>query len=92
MAIMCLCLMVYGFSQHKLRSVLKEKNDFITNQCNKPTQTPRMQWVYRLFQGIQVLTIQVQDFIDELVINLNPILEQIVRYFGRRAEQIYGLM
>lgn len=92
MAVMCLCLMVYGFSQYKLRSALKESDEFIPDQRDRATQTPRMQWVYRLFQGVQILTITAQDYIQELVINLNPILERIVRVFGRGAERIYGLV
>jgi transposase len=43
MAIMCLCLMVYGFSQQKLRSSLKESGESIPDQRDRPTQTPRMQ-------------------------------------------------
>lgn len=92
MAVMCLCLMIYGFAQNKVRTALKDNKEFIPDQCDRPTQTPRMQWVYRLFHGIQVLTVKFQDCIQELVINLNPVLEGIVRLFGRRAKEIYGLV
>lgn len=91
MAVMCLCLMVYGFSQHKLRAALQESHESIPDQRKKPTQTPRMQWVYRLFHGIQILTIKIEDFTQEVVINLNSILEKIVCFFGETAKKIYGI-
>jgi len=91
MAIMCLCLMVYGFSQYEFRSILETESEYILDQRKKKTQRPRMQWVYRLFHGVQVLTINVQEHFQELVINLNPILKKIIKLFGPRAMEIYGV-
>jgi transposase len=91
MAIMCLCLMVYGFSQHKVRSALVAMNETIPNQRNKETQKPRMQWVYRLFHGVQLLTIRTENHFQKLTINLNPLLRRIIGLFGPRAMEIYGL-
>lgn len=91
MAIMCLCLMVYGFSQYEFRNALKEENESIPDQRKKETQKPRMQWVYRLFHGVQVLTISVEKYTQELVINLNQTLKKIIRFFGPRAMEIYSV-
>ena len=92
MAIMCLCLMVYGFAQHTIRSTLEKANETIPNQLGKKTKKPSMQWVYRLFHGIHVLKIKTKELSQELVINLNPLLERIVRMFGTRAMEIYDLV
>lgn len=92
MAIMCLCLMVYGFSQYTIRSILKETNETLPNQSNKETKKPSMQWVYRLFHGVHVLKIETKELSQELVINLSPLLERIVRMFGARAMEIYDLV
>ena len=92
MAIMCLCLMVYGFAQYTIRSILEKENETLPNQLNKETKKPSMQWVYRLFQGIHVLKIKTKELSQELVINLNPLLERIVRMFGIRAMEIYDLV
>ncbi|NGX38680.1 MAG: hypothetical protein K1000chlam2_01857 [Chlamydiae bacterium] len=91
MSIMCLCLMVYGFAQHKIRKALDEKNETVPNQSNRETKSPRMQWIYRLFHGVQVLTIKTDTLSQELVINLNPLLKRIVDLFGPRAMEIYDL-
>jgi transposase len=91
MMVMTLCLMVYGVAQYDLRQSLKAHNETVTNQLNQPTQQPKMEWVFRLFQGVQLLRIQVQDQAQELVINLTDQLKTIVRHFGTRACIIYGL-
>lgn len=91
MGIMCLCLMVYGFAQHELRCCLKENNETVPNQCNRETNQPRMQWIYRLFHGVQVLTIKTDFLSQTLVINLTPLAKHIVSLFGPRAMEIYGL-
>lgn len=49
-----------------------------------------MQWVYRLFQGIQVITLTIQEVTQEIVINLKDVQKKIIRYFGPRAMEIYG--
>jgi transposase len=92
MAIMCLCLMIYGFAQHRIRSTLEKANETIPNQLDKETKTPSMQWVYRLFHGVHVLKIETKELSQEPVINLNPLLERIVKMFGTRAMEIYDLV
>lgn len=91
MMVMTLCLMVYAFAQYGFRRALQAANDTIPNQLKKATDKPTMKWVYRLFQGVQVLTIQLGRKIQEIVINLNETTRKIIGYFGRKALQIYGL-
>lgn len=91
MAVMCLCLMVYGLSQQKVREALKMNDETVPTQRGQETQTPRMQWIYRLFHGVQLVTLRIQDFFQELVINLTPLLKRIIKIFGPRAMEIYRL-
>lgn len=91
MMIMTLCLMVYAVAQHQLRETLKATDDTIPNQLKKETNQPTMKWVYRLFHGIQVITLRLAETSQQLVINLNELTRRIVRYFGERAMWIYGL-
>lgn len=91
MMIMTLCLMVYSFAQHHLRSALERSGETIPNQLKKPTKTPSMAWVCRLFHGVQVLHIQLPTMTQCLVINLTEITRKIIRLFGKQAEYIYGL-
>ena len=90
MMVMTLCLMVYAIAQFELRSALKAAQDTIPSQTKKETAKPSMQWVYRLFQGIQVITLTIQEVTQEIVINLKSVQKKIIHYFGPRAMEIYG--
>jgi transposase len=91
MMVMTLCLMVYSLSELFLRQALTERSETILNQLKNPTQKPTMAWTCRLFHGVQVLHIRFDDHVQQLVVNLKAVTKQIIRYFGIRAEQIYGL-
>jgi transposase len=88
MMIMTLCLMVYSVAQYRLRESLKELNEHVPNQNGKLTQNPTMKRVFKLFQGVQVLTVVINDITQVLVINLNITLKNILKYFGARAMEI----
>lgn len=91
MMIMTLCLMVYSVAQYHLRQRLANADEDIPDQRKKPTRTPTMKRVFKLFNGVQVLTIKTDEHAQELVINLSNLLKRVVLYFGPRAQQIYGV-
>jgi transposase len=91
MMVMTLCLMVYGFAEYTLRKSLLAAQDTLPNQINKPTQQPTMKWIYRLFHGVSLIRIQIEQDTQEIVINLTPTLRKIIRYFGHHALKIYGM-
>jgi transposase len=91
MMVMTLCLMVYNVVQYDLRTCLEKNNGTVLNQNKKPTKKPTMQRVFRLFQGVHVLTINITNKVQTLVINLTDQLKKIIRYFGPTAERIYQL-
>jgi hypothetical protein len=74
-----------------MRQAIVQANETVPDQLNKPTQKPTMAWVCRLFHGVHVLLVNFGSYCQEVVINLNAVTKQIVRYFGTRAEEIYGL-
>ena len=61
------------------------------DQTGKDTKAPTLKRVFKLFNGVQVLTIKIGDTTQELVINLTAKLKQIVRHFGKKAIEIYNL-
>jgi hypothetical protein len=63
----------------------------VPDQTGKNTKTPTLKRVFKLFHGIQVLTIKIGDITQELVINLTAKLKQIVWHFGKKAMEIYNL-
>lgn len=90
MMVMTFCLMVYSFAQYQLRQALEQENQTIPNQLGKPTKTPSMAWVFRMFHGIQVWVIPQNGGVQELVVNTTTLLRRIIRYFGPVAENIYA--
>jgi transposase len=91
MMVMTLCLMVYAVAQYQFRQSLKLAGDTILNQRKRETTNPTMKWVYRLFHGVQVITVHTTELIQQIVINLTDMTRKIVHYFGKKAEWIYGL-
>lgn len=91
MMVMTLCLMVYGVSQYNLRRALATAKDTIPNQLRREVANPSMKWVYRLFYGVQVITLTLKEVAQEIVINLTVVTKKIIRYFGVRAMEIYGV-
>ncbi|MEM9569685.1 MAG: IS1634 family transposase, partial [Bacteroidota bacterium] len=98
MAVMVLSLFTYRLAQYLLRKTLKEKEAYVPNQLKKPIQTPTAKWIFFLFRNIKFLYTNNKRHIKKAnarnfgsVINLNPLLERIIRYFGTTTMSIYGL-
>ena len=92
MMVMTLCLMVYSVAQHQLRQALHAANDTLPSQTGKRTQRPTMKWIYRLFHGVQVVTLSLGAITQTLVMNVTALLKQIIGYFGKHAQAIYGIV
>jgi transposase len=94
MMVMTLCLMIYNIGQHRLRTVLKEKNETLPNQINKLIQNPTMRWIFQIMEGIGVIRFyeeNLRDPVREIITNLSELRRKIIRFFGGSACQIYGI-
>ena len=91
MAVMVLCLMVYNVAQYRLREALKVNDETIPDQKGKKTDTPTLKRVFKLFLGIQLLLIQSADLEQSIVINLNEVIIRIIKLYGYKAMEIYGI-
>ena len=90
MAIMVLSLFVYSLTQYYIRETLKEKKETVPNQQKKEIQNPTAKWIFYLFRNIQILQIKEgKKLISEEILNLNPLLERIITYFGNETIAIY---
>ena len=83
--------MLYSISKNELRERLNRLGEELQNQLGKGTKKPSMKWIYRLFHGIQVLTIEIGEMTKEIVINLDLILERMVGYYGEVATKRYAI-
>lgn len=89
MMVMTLCLMVYGVSEYELHQSLQASKETIPSQTKKTTSTPSLRWVYFLFRVVNELTVSIEGHVQTLVVNLNGVLRQIIKHFGKRASEIY---
>lgn len=92
MMIMGLALLLYALAERQLRLLLAKTNETIPDQKGKPTQTPTIRWVFQIFEGIDVLSIWVDDQrTARRVLNLSQVHQQIIRLFGPRVRHCYLL-
>ena len=73
--IMTLCLTVYAAIEHRIRKLLKDKNETIRNQIGKQVQNPTTRWVFQLFTGIHLLV----GIEKEVVLNVKEIHLKILK-------------
>jgi transposase len=93
MAIMTLCLLVYGLTQYRLREALKKHDEALPNQKKKPTQSPTLMWVFSLFSSIIMINIPMQqnEKNQRVVMNLHPLHQKVILLLGENAKKIYLL-
>lgn len=94
MMIMTLCLMVYNVGQHRIRNALKEANETIPNQINKPIQNPTLRWIFQVMEGISIVSFFEKGFVQPIktvITGLNELRMKIIKLFGPSAQKIYGL-
>ena len=94
MMIMTLCLMVYNIGQYRLRCTLKERNETLPNQINKPVQNPTLRWIFQIMEGISVVHFFEKSICNPIKIfiaNLNDLRIKIITLFGSSSQKIYGI-
>jgi transposase len=91
MAIMTLCLLVYGLTQYRLREALSKNNEVLPDQKSKPTQTPTLMWIFTLFSSITILKIPENNGIKLIVMNMQPLHQKIILLLGNTARSMYLL-
>lgn len=88
--VMTLSLLIYSLAERQLRLALAQRGETIPDQKGQPTSTPTMRRVFQIFEGIEILVIQLAD--EELckVLNLSDLHRQILGLMGPILEKIYA--
>jgi len=89
MVIMTLCLFVYNYAQHKLRTALQEHDLTIPNQKKKPIQNPTLKWAFQLMEGVAIVSISSTQ--QALVTNMSSLRSKIVALFGNHVSALYAV-
>ena len=92
MAVMALCLMVYTVAEYELRQSLKRGNLTLPNQLKKEVTNPTMRWVFKMMDGITVVTMMAGSVVQKVVADITELREKIIRLFGRFTQEIYSIL
>jgi len=89
--IMTLSLFVYSIAQRRIRATLKAQNETIPNQINQPVQRPTLRWIFQLFEGINFITLTLDNTIKITVDRLSDLRQKILRLLGPTVCRIYQI-
>lgn len=94
MVVMCLCLLIYNFAQHKLRAALEAQKATLPNQKKKEITNPTLKWIFQLMEGVAIVEIydKASQQWESMVANLHPVRHKILKLFGGAALKIYGIL
>ena len=85
--IMGLCLLVYSIGQRMIRKELERKKEAIKNQVKKLTSRPTLRWIFQYFQGIHVIKIEEEEWIN----NLNEERKKILSFLSENCRKYYQI-
>jgi transposase len=85
--IMGLCLLVYSIGQRMVRKELERKKEGIKNQVKKLTSRPTLRWIFQCFQGIHVIKIEGEEWIN----NLNEERRKILSFMSENCRKYYQI-
>ena len=86
--VMVLTLPLYSVAEWLIRKRLKERNEFVPNQVNEPTQNPTLKWVFMDFMGVIEVMLNVSGEPERQLTNLNENARKIITIPGGRCENI----
>ena len=83
--LMSFCLLVYNLGQRELRNCLKRAKVGVKNQVGKFTKNPTLRWIFQVFQGIHLLTLnQAQQ-----IVNLTEERRYILNFLPASCQKYY---
>ena len=90
--IMCLSLLVYALAERQLRKSLIALNKTVPHQTKKPIQNPTMKWIFQMFEGVGLVTVDLGSQITQEVTNLSSTLKDILGHLGPECMDIYQIV
>lgn len=91
MMVMTLALLVYSLAEKSLRDALVAKNETVPDQTGKPTQRITMRRVFQIFEGIDVLAIEINQVSQKQILNFSELHDKIVSLLPVEVKYIYAL-
>jgi len=89
--VMTLSLLMYSLAEMRIRNALKDKEEHIWNQKNKPTDNPTARWVFMIFEDVLLLYTRKGQLIDRQAMNIRDEHRIVLRCLGPAYEKMYFL-
>jgi transposase len=89
--IMVLALLVYKAVQRRIRIELIAKGLTIPNQINKPISNPTLKWIFRCFEGITQVFVEIDGAIKTAIDGLSDVRLRIIGLLGDEVGKIYKI-
>jgi len=88
--VMVLTLLIYSVAEWLIRKRLKEQNEFVPNQVNKPTQRPTLKWIFTDFLGVTEVKADSSGEMEVQLTNFNETARKIIAILGGSCENYYS--
>ncbi len=88
--VMVLTLLIYSVAEWMIRTRLKERDEFVPNQVNKPTQNPTLKWIFMDFTGVIEVKLNMPGEPERQLTNLNENARKIIAILGGKCENYYA--
>jgi len=89
--VMTLSLLVYSIAERRMRQTLAASNETLPNQINIPTKTPTLRWVFQILDGINRVTLALDNQRHCLIDGMTDLRTKIIRLFGEYVCRIYQI-
>ena len=89
--VMTLSLLVYSLAEKALRDGLRDNNQTLPDQKGKPSTAITIRRVFQIFEGIDILSIDLPGQAIRQILNFNDLHAKIVALFPPPIKNIYAL-
>ena len=91
LTVMLLSVLMYSIVQRALRRQLKLSHLTVPNQIKKPIDNPTLKWIFRCFEGINYIKVEIDGVVQYLVDGLNELRVRVIRLLGDDIKSIYKI-
>jgi transposase len=88
--IMSIALLIFSLLQRKLRLLLDEKSETVSNQKKKPTKRPTMNWVNLCFDGVDLIRKKFQGNYIYTFVRMDDFVRKVLDILGTNYQNRYS--
>jgi transposase len=91
LTVMVLALLAYTIVQRAIRRQLAIQGLTIPNQIRQPINRPTLKWIFRCFEGVNYVKIEIDNVVQAFIEGLNELRIKIIKLLGTETQMIYKI-